>query len=86
MAIAQPAPAGEPLPNDLVTYEEAVEMFRECPYPTSVSTLKRLVRAARHRVTTYRRPGSKAAWVSYTDLMELHRDWAAGQEPSDPAC
>ncbi|MER6092496.1 hypothetical protein [Streptomyces bluensis] len=94
MAIAQAAPTGEPLPNDLVTYKEGVELFRDCPYPISESTLKRLVRAAlkeqaaqggdtgRHHVRTYRFPGSKPTLVSYTDLMELHRDWAAGQEPS----
>ncbi|MDX2658316.1 helix-turn-helix domain-containing protein [Streptomyces scabiei] len=69
MAATSPAPAH----SDLVTVEEAVELFRETPHPVSVTTLKRWIRKHRLSVTPEPWPG-RANRVSYSDLLEVHRD------------
>lgn len=66
MAISQLAA----IDDDLVTLQEGVELLRLTDLPVSESTVKRWV--IRYRLAVQRI--GKADHVSYSDLLEVHRD------------
>lgn len=66
MAITHLVPAD----SDLVTLQEGSELLYDTGHPASVSTIKRWIR--RYGLTTERI--GRADHVSFTDLLEVHRD------------
>lgn len=62
-----------PADCDLISLQEAQALLRDTPHPVSLSTLKRWV--TRHRLETRRI--DRATHVSFSDLLEVHRDEAA---------
>lgn len=79
MALNTLTPQTNTLPDDLVTLEEAVALLRPTPFPTSVTTLRRLI--SKHGIQTRRR--GRHLEVSYSDVLVAHRDENLNRAPAD---
>lgn len=77
MTTHYPAPSSVPRIRDLVTLEEAVVLFRETGRPAPKTTIRRWI--TKRRITTQRSGGR--VLVSYSDLLEAHRDAQLANEP-----
>ncbi|MFI0156150.1 hypothetical protein [Streptomyces lydicus] len=68
MALSNFSPV--PVTSDLVTFDEAVLMLKDTPYPVSRSTIKRW--AGRYRMARVRI--GRKDHVSFSDVLEAQRD------------
>ncbi|MFF7335371.1 hypothetical protein [Streptomyces sp. NPDC008150] len=66
---AAPAAAQRPVPDDLVTFAEAVALLQPTGHPVADTTLRRWIREAGSHVY-----GSRVSW---TDVVRVHRDRTA---------
>jgi hypothetical protein len=62
--------------SDLVSLQEASELFRETGHTVATRTLKRL--AVKHGLPVVRHAGFD--WASWTDLLEIHAQWVDERE------
>jgi hypothetical protein len=74
--VATPTLASQPIPDDLFTVADLVELLRPTPYPATRSTIERWI--ASNGIQAYRL-GRGAQRYSYTAVMMAQRDAAARQ-------
>ena len=68
-----------PVPVDLYTIQEISGLLRQTGHPASDTTIRRWVAARGLYVEYHRRHGRRYAYASFTEIMEVHRDWVAGR-------
>ncbi|MEU1327165.1 hypothetical protein [Streptomyces microflavus] len=85
MAIESIVP--HPVPNDLMPLQTISDRLRCTGHPASVSTIRRWMEEAEARneamYTVRRRSarGWRRDYVSFSDILLVHRDWVANKEP-----
>ncbi|WP_228994342.1 hypothetical protein [Streptomyces sp. DH8] len=74
-----------PAPNDLMPLQAISDLLGRTGHPASVSTIRRWI-AAEDLPTVRRRSagGWRRDYVSYSDVLPVHRDWVLARDANEP--